>query len=63
MKIYLIVDDCPDDFGAHGLFTEAFVSKTKAEEFIREYKKKDEYKYQYLTTMIVNVVDIISHKT
>lgn len=55
-RIYLIVDDCPREFGGWGIIS-AYFSKRKAKKKIEEYKNKDSYAHQYYTMFKININD------
>lgn len=48
MKISIVWDDCPPEVDNKGIIA-VFSSRTLANEFIREAKRNNEYRWQYLT--------------
>lgn len=54
MKISIVWDDCPTEFADRNIIA-VFSSRTLANEFIKEAKYKDVYRWQYLMIKDENV--------
>lgn len=56
MTLYLIVDDCPEEFGPFQVFG-IYRDKKKAKKRLEVLKKKDRFRYQYTDVWSRRTVD------
>lgn len=54
LKVYVIVDDCPTEFGEKSL-VRVYINREDARYFVRRKKTADAYKHQYYTIVPMNV--------
>lgn len=57
MTIYIVVNNCPHEFGEHEIL-DAFISRENALQRVNYIKRKDPYQNQYVEIVELKVEDV-----